>query len=38
VASLEGALMMSRIQRNDDALRRIRAHLNRYLDDEVAAS
>ena len=38
VAALEGALMMSRIQRNDDALRRIRAHLNRYLDDEVAAS
>src|SRR6202046_1207812 len=36
VASLEGALMMSRIQRNDEALRRIRAHLNRYLDDEVA--
>ncbi len=38
VASLEGALMMSRIQRNDDALLRVQAHLNRYLDDEVAAS
>jgi TetR/AcrR family transcriptional regulator, transcriptional repressor for nem operon len=38
VASLEGALMMSRIQRNDDALRRVQAHLNRYLDGEVAAS
>jgi TetR/AcrR family transcriptional repressor of nem operon len=38
VASLEGALMMSRIQRNDEALRRVQAHLNRYLDDEVAAS
>jgi TetR/AcrR family transcriptional regulator, transcriptional repressor for nem operon len=38
VASLEGALMMSRIQRNDDVLRRVQAHLNRYLDDEVAAS
>jgi len=38
VASLEGALMMSRIQRNDDALRRVQAHLNSYLDDEVAAS
>ena len=38
VASLEGALMMSRIQRNDDALRRVQAHLNRYLDDEVARS
>jgi TetR/AcrR family transcriptional repressor of nem operon len=37
VASLEGALMISRIQRNDEALRRIQAHLNRYLDDEVAA-
>ena len=38
VATLEGALMMSRIQRNDDALRRVQAHLNRYLNDEVAAS
>src|SRR5580698_3034957 len=37
VASLEGALMMSRIQRNDEALRCVQAHLNRYLDDEVAA-
>jgi TetR/AcrR family transcriptional regulator, transcriptional repressor for nem operon len=36
VASLEGALMMSRIQRNDEALRRVQAHLNRYLDEEVA--
>jgi TetR/AcrR family transcriptional regulator, transcriptional repressor for nem operon len=36
VASLEGALMMSRIQRNDDALRCVQAHLNRYLDAEVA--
>src|SRR5260370_14830055 len=31
VASLEGALMMSRIQRNDEALRRVQSHLNRYL-------
>jgi TetR/AcrR family transcriptional repressor of nem operon len=38
VASLEGALMISRIQRNDEALRRVQAHLVRYLDDEVAAS
>jgi TetR/AcrR family transcriptional regulator, transcriptional repressor for nem operon len=38
VASLEGALMMSRIQRNDEALRRVQAHLNRYLDEEVARS
>jgi TetR/AcrR family transcriptional regulator, transcriptional repressor for nem operon len=38
VASLEGALMMSRLQRNDEALRQIQSHLNRYLDSEVAAS
>ena len=38
VASLEGALMMSRLQRNDEALRRVQSHLNRYLDNEVAAS
>jgi TetR/AcrR family transcriptional repressor of nem operon len=38
VASLEGALMMSRIQRNDEALRRVQSHLNEYLDKEVAVS
>lgn len=38
VASLEGALMMARIQRSDEALRRVQSHLNRYLDEEVAAS
>jgi hypothetical protein len=38
VASLEGALMMSRLQRNDEALRRVQSHLNQYLDNEVAAS
>jgi TetR/AcrR family transcriptional repressor of nem operon len=38
VASLEGALMMSRLQRNDEAMRRVQSHLNRYLDTEVAAS
>jgi TetR/AcrR family transcriptional regulator, transcriptional repressor for nem operon len=38
VASLEGALMMSRIQRNDEALRRVQSHLNEYLDREVAVS
>jgi len=32
IASLEGALMMSRLQRNDKALRRVQSHLNRYLD------
>jgi hypothetical protein len=37
-ASLEGALMISRLQKNDDALRRVQSHLNRYLDNEVAAS
>jgi TetR/AcrR family transcriptional repressor of nem operon len=38
VASLEGALMMSRLLRNDEALRRVQSHLNQYLDNEVAAS
>jgi len=38
VASLAGALMMSRLQRNDEALRRVQSHLNQYLDNEVAAS
>ena len=38
VASLEGALMMSRIQRNDESLRRVQSHLNRYLENEVAVS
>ena len=37
VASLEGALMMSRLVHNQDALRRVQHHLNRYLDTEVAA-
>ena len=38
VASLEGALMRSRLQRNDEALRRVQSHLNRYLENEVAVS
>jgi TetR/AcrR family transcriptional repressor of nem operon len=38
VASLEGALMMSRIQRNEEPLRRVQSHLNDYLDKEVAVS
>ena len=38
VASLEGALMISRIQRSDEALRRVQSHLNEYLDKEVAVS
>ena len=36
VASLEGALVMSRLERNDDSLRWVRQHLNRYLDTLVA--
>jgi TetR/AcrR family transcriptional repressor of nem operon len=36
VATLEGGLMMSRLERNDGALRRVQEHLNRYLDSEVA--
>ena len=36
VASLEGALMMSRLQRNDEALRRVQSHLSLYLENEVA--
>jgi TetR/AcrR family transcriptional regulator, transcriptional repressor for nem operon len=36
VASLEGGLMMSRLQRNEEALRRVQLHLNRYLENEVA--
>jgi TetR/AcrR family transcriptional regulator, transcriptional repressor for nem operon len=37
VAALEGALMMSRLERTDDALRKVQRHLNHYLDTEVAA-
>ena len=36
VGALEGALMMSRLQRNEDALRRVQLHLNGYLENEVA--
>ena len=35
IATLEGALMISRLERSDDALRRAREFLNRYLDVEV---
>jgi TetR/AcrR family transcriptional regulator, transcriptional repressor for nem operon len=38
VAPLEGALMMSRLERNDYALRTVQQHLNHYLDTEVAPS
>jgi TetR/AcrR family transcriptional repressor of nem operon len=37
VAMLEGALMMSRLQRNEEALRHVQLHLNRYLDNEIAS-
>ncbi|HLJ16313.1 MAG TPA: TetR/AcrR family transcriptional regulator [Bryobacteraceae bacterium] len=37
VAALEGALMISRLEGNHDALRRVQKHLNRYLEIEVAA-
>ena len=37
VATLEGGLMISRLEGNDDALRKVQRHLNRYLDTEVAA-
>jgi TetR/AcrR family transcriptional regulator, transcriptional repressor for nem operon len=32
IATLEGALMISRIDRNDAALRQVQAHLNDFLD------
>jgi TetR/AcrR family transcriptional regulator, transcriptional repressor for nem operon len=38
IASLEGALMISRLQRSDEALRRVQSHLNQYLENDVAAS
>ena len=37
IATLEGALMISRLEHRDDALRRVQAHLNHYLDYEVSA-
>ena len=37
LASLEGALMISRLEQSDDALRRVQRHLNEYLDTQVAA-
>jgi TetR/AcrR family transcriptional regulator, transcriptional repressor for nem operon len=38
VASLEGALMMSRVHRSDEPLRRVQSHLNEYLDREISDS
>jgi TetR/AcrR family transcriptional regulator, transcriptional repressor for nem operon len=37
VASLEGGLMMSRIEGSRETLRRVQEHLNRYIDNELAA-
>jgi hypothetical protein len=37
ISSLEGALMMSRLQRSRDALVAARSHLDDYLDKEVRA-
>ena len=36
VATLEGALMMSRIERTYEPLREVQRHLNRYIDRELA--
>src|SRR5215470_7864779 len=38
ISSLEGALMISRLERNRDALLAARAHLENYLENEVRAS
>lgn len=38
VSSLEGALMISRLERNDEALRVVQAHLNQYLESEVRSA
>lgn len=37
ISSLEGALMISRLERHRDALLAVRSHLDRYLDKEVRA-
>jgi TetR/AcrR family transcriptional regulator, transcriptional repressor for nem operon len=37
VATLEGALMMTRVEGNNLALRRVQTHLNHYLETELAA-
>ena len=35
ISSLEGALMIRRLERNEEALRVVQAHLDRYLETEV---
>jgi TetR/AcrR family transcriptional repressor of nem operon len=37
IATLEGALMISRLERNYEPLRRVQEHLNYYLDTQVRA-
>jgi hypothetical protein len=37
-ASLEGALMMSRLQRNNEPLHTVQSHLSRFLETEVAVA
>jgi len=37
ISALEGALMISRLERNRDALLAVRSHLDRYLDKEIRA-
>ena len=37
ISSLEGAVMVYRLERSDDALRAVQAHLNHYLEAEVRA-
>ena len=38
ISSLEGALMMSRLEGNRDALRAVQSYLGRYLDSQVRAA
>ena len=35
ISSLEGAVMLCRLERNEEALRAVRAHLDNYLETEV---
>ncbi len=35
ISSLEGAVMVYRLERNEEALRAVRAHLDSYLETEV---
>jgi hypothetical protein len=35
ISSLEGAVMVYRLERNEEALRAVQSHLNSYLETEV---